>query len=60
VLEDLGFPEYLQPMALSEEVKIEKPDVGIFQWALSQSNGTAQGRTVSPEECLHVGDELAA
>ncbi|TFK20771.1 HAD-superfamily hydrolase [Coprinopsis marcescibilis] len=53
VLEDLGFPEYLGPIILSEEVKIEKPDPRVFEWAL-------RGEGLRAEECLHVGDELEA
>lgn len=61
VLKDLGFPEYIHPVALSEELKIEKPNVGIFQWALDQHNGKLQHEEpLKPEECLHVGDELSA
>ncbi|OJA18242.1 hypothetical protein AZE42_05170 [Rhizopogon vesiculosus] len=53
VLKDLGITSYLDPILLSEEVEIEKPDAKIFRLAFS-----AQPVAVGLQESVHVGDEL--
>ncbi|KDR75804.1 hypothetical protein GALMADRAFT_503824 [Galerina marginata CBS 339.88] len=60
VLEDLGFPIYLNPIVLSEEEGIEKPSPDIFMKALEFVNTDAESSegNIHPSECLHVGDEL--
>jgi len=57
VLGDLQIASLLNPIILSEEAGIEKPNPGIFGLALKNpQNGGAP--TILPEECVHVGDEL--
>ncbi|KAH7913171.1 HAD-like domain-containing protein [Hygrophoropsis aurantiaca] len=59
-LDDLDVSKYFNPMLLSEEVGIEKPDVEIFQRACQKTtylDGNVAD-TVSPQEVVHVGDEL--
>jgi FMN phosphatase YigB (HAD superfamily) len=53
VLKDLEISSYLDPILLSEDVKIEKPDARIFRLVFS-----AQPVSVEPQESVHVGDEL--
>jgi len=53
VLKDLEISSYLDPILLSEDVKIEKPDARIFRLAFS-----AQPVSVELQESVHVGDEL--
>ncbi|KAG2150473.1 HAD-like domain-containing protein [Suillus clintonianus] len=52
VLKDLEIAPYLDPILLSEEVGIEKPDVGVFRLAF--------GTQLDPIKLqgVHVGDEL--
>ncbi|KAH7925951.1 HAD-superfamily hydrolase [Leucogyrophana mollusca] len=59
VLKDLEVSQYLNPVLLSEEVGVEKPDAEIFRKAcrLLPQNGSAAG-VISPHEGVHVGDEL--
>ncbi|KAJ6625548.1 HAD-like domain-containing protein [Mycena sp. CBHHK59/15] len=57
VLEDLEFPPFLSPILLSESEGIEKPSPEIFLRALQLVNSELEP-PISPEECLHVGDEL--
>ncbi|KAK7472785.1 hypothetical protein VKT23_000892 [Stygiomarasmius scandens] len=56
-LKDLGFPEYMTPIVLSEEEGIEKPNQEIFQRALNKVNEMHKVE-IQKHECLHVGDEL--
>ena len=49
VLEETGLSPYLDPIVVSSEVGVEKPDPRIFRQALELSGD-------SPEECLYVGD----
>ncbi|KAF9049821.1 HAD-like domain-containing protein [Panaeolus papilionaceus] len=60
VLKDLEFPEFLEPIILSEEVGVEKPSRQIFQHALDLVNKSLNPgeKAILPEECLHIGDEL--
>ncbi|KAF5316871.1 hypothetical protein D9611_003975 [Ephemerocybe angulata] len=58
VLQDLGFPQTVNPVALSEEVGMEKPDRAIFDWTLRKYNSDHPNERVDPGSCLHVGDEL--
>ncbi|KAG6845899.1 hypothetical protein H0H87_000705 [Tephrocybe sp. NHM501043] len=61
VLQDLEFPASLRPIVLSEEEGVEKPSPEIFLRALSAINSRLkQEDYISPEQCLHVGDELDA
>jgi FMN phosphatase YigB (HAD superfamily) len=53
VLKDLEITSYFNPILLSEEVRIEKPDAKIFRLAFS-----AQPVSVEPQESVHIGDEL--
>ncbi|KAI6157600.1 HAD hydrolase subfamily IA REG-2-like protein [Pisolithus tinctorius] len=55
VLNDLEVSSLLQPLLLSEEVGIEKPDLEIFRMA--RNDFSLQG-TIRADESLHVGDEL--
>ena len=55
VLEDLELLEHVHPIALSEELAVEKPNPEIFGWARKQHEFP-----LTPEMCLHVGDELNA
>ncbi|KAK0461183.1 HAD-like domain-containing protein [Desarmillaria tabescens] len=57
VLKDLGFPNYLDPIILSEEEGIEKPSKEIFIRALDAVNRKTNP-PIKLKECLHVGDEL--
>lgn len=57
VLQDLGFPPYLNPIILSEEEGVEKPSRKIFERALSLVTNV-NGGPIKLTECLHVGDEL--
>lgn len=59
VLQDLNFPDFLQPVVLSEEENIEKPSKQIFMNALELINGGLKTESIiRPQECLHIGDEL--
>lgn len=59
VLEDLDFPLSMKPVALSEELGIEKPNTDIYQWAIDQHNSVhPHEEELTAEECLHIGDEL--
>ncbi|KAF8200935.1 HAD-like domain-containing protein [Pholiota molesta] len=60
VLKDLGFPDTLWPIVLSEEEGIEKPSPGIFMKALEFVNQeeALKHDPIRPQECLHIGDEL--
>jgi len=59
VLQDLNFPDSLQPVVLSEEEGIEKPAKQMFMNALKLINGDLKTESIiRPEECLHIGDEL--
>jgi FMN phosphatase YigB (HAD superfamily) len=58
VLEDLGFPKFIEPIALSEEVNVEKPNPAIFQLAIEHYNNLYPKESLKSENCLHVGDEL--
>lgn len=49
VLEENGLIEQLNPIIISSEVGIEKPDRKIFELALERSG-------ISSENCLYVGD----
>ena len=49
VLKENGLIEQLNPIIISSEVGIEKPDRKIFELALERSG-------ISPENCLYVGD----
>lgn len=49
VLEQTGLAPYLDPIVVSSEVGVEKPDRRIFEKALELSGD-------SPEHCLYVGD----
>ncbi|ESK97145.1 haloacid dehalogenase-like hydrolase domain containing 3 [Moniliophthora roreri MCA 2997] len=61
VLQDLGFPEYLDPIVLSEEEGIEKPSEEIYRRVLEQvSRKKKLASQLEPTQCLHVGDELEA
>jgi len=51
VLEEAGFHEYLDAIAISESVGIRKPRREIFEAVLTELD-------VAPEETLHVGDHL--
>ncbi|KAG1734753.1 HAD-like domain-containing protein [Suillus paluster] len=55
VLEDLEITPYLDPILLSEEVGIEKPDAEIFRLAFS-----TQSIPMEMQEAVHVGDELGS
>lgn len=55
VLEDLEVSPFLEPILLSEELGIEKPNPDIFRAALRDA--TPRGCTRG-DECVHVGDEL--
>jgi len=57
VLKDLEFPDYIDPILISEELGIEKPAAGIFQHALDAVNARMEV-PIAADECLHVGDEL--
>ncbi|KIY66877.1 HAD-superfamily hydrolase [Cylindrobasidium torrendii FP15055 ss-10] len=57
-LKDLGFPAYLDPILLSEEEGIEKPDPLIFKRALERINATGVMPPIEPAQCAHVGDEF--
>jgi len=52
-LKDLEIASYFDPILLSEEVGIEKPDTRIFRLAFN-----TRPLSVKPQECVHVGDEL--
>ncbi|KAG1716631.1 hypothetical protein ID866_509 [Astraeus odoratus] len=56
VFNDFGVSPLLQPLLLSEEVGIEKPHSEIFRMA--HEDGTAEGRDLRADQCVHVGDEL--
>ena len=59
MLQDLNFPDFLQPVVLSEEEGIEKPSKQIFMKALELINGGLKTESIiRPQECLHIGDEL--
>ncbi|KAF6760254.1 HAD-like domain-containing protein [Ephemerocybe angulata] len=58
VLQDLGFPQTVNPVALSEELGMEKPDRAIFDWTLRKYNSDHPNERVDPGSCLHIGDEL--
>ncbi|KAG6918718.1 hypothetical protein DXG01_012203 [Tephrocybe rancida] len=61
VLRDLDFPTSLSPMVLSEEEGVEKPSPEIYRRMLSYVNsGLNEQNLITPEQCLHVGDELDA
>lgn len=49
VLRDNGLETYLEPIIISSEIGIEKPDKRIFEKALAEAG-------VKAEECLYVGD----
>jgi FMN phosphatase YigB (HAD superfamily) len=51
VLEDLGIMEYLSPVLISEQERVEKPAVSIFLAACARGGA-------SPPETLHVGDDF--
>jgi HAD superfamily hydrolase (TIGR01509 family) len=53
LLEEAGLLAHLDTVAISEEIGIRKPRPEIFEWAMQQLG-------VSPEETLHVGDDLVA
>jgi len=53
VLKDLEITSYFNPILLSEEVGIEKPDAKIFRLAFS-----AQPVSMELQESVHIGDEL--
>lgn len=53
VLEDLGILPLLDPILLSETEGVEKPSREIYFRACSKAQ-------VSPDEVVHVGDELVA
>ncbi|KAG0706103.1 HAD-like domain-containing protein [Suillus ampliporus] len=53
VLKDLDIAQYLDPILLSEEAGIEKPDAKIFRLAFS-----TQSVPMELQEGVHVGDEL--
>lgn len=55
VLQDLSLSPYLDPVILSDEVGIEKPSRDIFLQACLETRHNA---TVTPGQCVHVGDEL--
>ncbi|KAF9227240.1 HAD-superfamily hydrolase [Gyrodon lividus] len=55
VLTDLKISPFLQPLLLSEEVGVEKPDVEIFQRAFWHA---ACDSTTAFNQGVHVGDEL--
>lgn len=55
VLDDLDVSSLLQPLLLSDEVGIEKPDLEMFRMA--QKDVALQG-SICADESLHVGDEL--
>ena len=57
-MEDLGFPKFIEPIALSEEVNVEKPNPAIFELAIKRSNNLHPKENLKSENCLHVGDEL--
>jgi FMN phosphatase YigB (HAD superfamily) len=57
VLKDLGFPEYMVPIILSEEEGVEKPGIDIFHRTLKRVN-EMHGSDIREDECLHIGDEL--
>lgn len=59
MLRDLGFPEYLSPIVLSEEEGISKPSPEIFTKTLKLLNRNGGQRdAIHPFQSLHVGDEL--
>ncbi|KAG6842173.1 hypothetical protein C0991_001666 [Blastosporella zonata] len=61
VLRDLNFPSSLNPIILSEEEGVEKPSPEIYRRALSAVNSELnQDNPITPDQCLHVGDELEA
>lgn len=57
-LKSLGFPAYLDPMLLSEEEGIEKPDPNMFKRTLERINNTGVMPPIEPSQCVHVGDEF--
>jgi len=60
VLQDLGFGASLDAVVLSEEAGVEKPSPEIFLQALSMVNSKRSQSLITPEECLHIGDEIDA
>ncbi|KAJ7072241.1 HAD-like protein [Mycena amicta] len=57
VLKDLGFPNTLSPVILSDAVGVEKPSPAIFHLALERVNAERREQ-ISREKCVHIGDEL--
>lgn len=53
VLADLGISPFLNPLVLSEEEKVEKPDAEIFRRAFKQVDNV-----IHFDQGVHVGDEL--
>lgn len=50
-IKESGIDRYIDTMTVSEEVGIKKPDPGIFTFAMTKANATA-------EQSLMVGDDL--
>jgi len=57
VLRDLHVHYFFDPVVLSEEVAAEKPARQIFLHAM-RTRLAGELPSVTPKECLHVGDEL--
>jgi HAD superfamily hydrolase (TIGR01549 family) len=55
-LEHNGLSKYFDYVVASGDVKIEKPNPGIFQHALAEINKIDTCLNCSPDEVLHVGD----
>jgi len=51
VLEEYGLLKYFDVVAISEELRLDKPNPGIFEWALEQSG-------VAAERALMIGDRI--
>lgn len=60
MLRDLGFPDTLEPIVLSEEESKEKPSREIFMKTLELVNqdGALGESPIQTKQCLHIGDEL--
>jgi putative hydrolase of the HAD superfamily len=50
-INSFGLAEYFSAIVLSDQVKLRKPDKGIFQLALKMAN-------CSPEDSTMIGDRL--
>lgn len=55
VLNDLEVTPFLQPLLLSEEASVEKPDAEIFRRAFRNAYSD---ESITFSEGVHVGDEL--